>query len=288
MSVDQDPLVAPSEYSDLSEQLHSRGFDVCHPFHPSWYNDYLDECNELSSLVRLPLGPLAFLIGNTKHLWPHFISWWDAHRRLDPAKKSKQGNGGDQGLTAHPLDMYTEECVEEALKASCIHSKVPTHYTIFWGHHFQPEKLISLQRVALVSGFAYMDDHTKLTVHPVYGTWKSFRAVVVYHTQNAETFRETAPSAPPRIQNLLTTNEERRADLAMKHALQASQEVAAQGKGEETNGLCEQLHGAIVDARVAEAWIAVRDSIETGRVDFRFGTSQLLYHYTKDPQYLQL
>jgi hypothetical protein len=37
---------------------------------------------------------------------------------------------------------------------------------------------------------------------------------------------------------------------------------------------------------VCEAWIAMRDCIETGKAQYRYDSEQLLYHYTKDKKYL--
>ena len=33
----------------LADQLHAQGFDICHPFHPHWYNDLLEEEHEAPS-----------------------------------------------------------------------------------------------------------------------------------------------------------------------------------------------------------------------------------------------
>lgn len=163
-----------------------------------------------------------------------------------------------------------------------------------------------MQRVAVVSGFAYHDNvHTQLTIHPEYGTWTSYRAVVVfYHYNNPANCKQqttascppvtnhpTAP--PPRVaRTLLTRSEEATASTAMKRALALLSSTT-------TVNLCQHPHqpksnGAPNDndedrqrMEAFRALIAVRDAIETGKVKYRFSENQLLYHYTKDFKYLR-
>ena len=82
---------------------------------------------------------------------------------------------------------------------------------------------------------------------------------------------------PSLVPCLLQPEEEKAAQAAMTRALQVS----------DKNKLCDQLHqGKGISDEVAQAWIAVRETVALGR-EYRFGRNQLSYHYTKDKKYLQ-
>jgi hypothetical protein len=105
----------------------------------------------------------------------------------------------------------------------------------------------------------YLDSKSHLTVHPKYGTWHSFRAVVVTNEPFSSYYISNSPSAL--VPCLLTPEEEEAAQAAMSRALQVSDE----------SKLCDQLHGGEVPSdEVAEAWIAFRDSqcLVRARVSF--------------------
>jgi cyanocobalamin reductase (cyanide-eliminating) / alkylcobalamin dealkylase len=82
---------------------------------------------------------------------------------------------------------------------------------------------------------------TQLVIHPIYGPWFALRAVVALDG-------DPPPLAPPLMYRCTCECEARLAD-----ALQA---------------------------RDWRAWLAVRDACCVGR-EFRYGDSQLAYHYTK-------
>ena len=72
------------------DDLTACGFDICQKFHPAWYNDLITK--EGIDLTPLPEGEVAFLIGNTKAMWPKFISWL---RR-------------QAGIPEDPIDFYSK------------------------------------------------------------------------------------------------------------------------------------------------------------------------------------
>ena len=229
----------------LAQDLREHGFDICHSFHPKWYNDMLRDEN--LDLVLLPeTNYSAVLIGNTKHLWPYFCQWYQKSEKPD-----------------NPLDTYCQECLQRILSRHGVSR-------IYWSHSCGRNELVSMQRVAAVSGFAYHDDSSHLTVHPVYGAWHSFRAVAVFSSSS----NDVPP--PQRLPCLLSATEKERAAAALNYALQVS----------DSENLCNQLHGKIVNnEKVCMAWIAVRDCVETGK-EYRFDENQLMYHYTKDVNYI--
>ena len=241
--------------SKLEKDLYNDGFDIFHPFHPQWYNESLKRDNLLEQLVMLPEVSRGFLIGNTKHLWPTFKKWYEQQSTL----------------LQDPLDTYCRECIESCLRKHY----APSCFSIYWSAKTHPNQLISMQRVSMESGLAYHDPTTQLVVHPMYGTWHSYRAVVILKDDSAPQV------SPPRaVPCLLTPNEKERAKVAMKRALAVSN----------TSNLCVQLHGGGDDAdnmmTVCQAWIEMRDCIERGKSEYRFDEDQLMYHYTKDIKFL--
>jgi len=247
-----------SQKVSLENDLFAVGFDICHSFHPSVYNEYIAKQN-------LPLNPLAseetstgYLIGNTKHLWPIFMKWYNS-------SESKIDN---------PLDNYCQTSIDAILTD---HFRSPFSIQVYWSSESCADKLVSMQRAAYCSGLSYLDSKSHLTIHPIYGTWHSFRAVVVVTNKDKTNVGTRSLSASiPALTRLLTPQEEKEAQAALCRALQLSDE----------NRLCDQLHGKGPSEEVAAAWIAVRDCISQGN-EYRFDDNQLWYHYTKDTMYLR-
>lgn len=245
---------------ELKSDLHNVGLDIFHPFLPQWYNDSLRRDNLQNELICLPETGRGFLIGNTKHLWPHFKEWY---KRQSPCLQD-------------PLDTYCRECIERSFRKYFDDS---SSFTIYWSQKTQPDKLVSMQRVAMESGFAYHDPTTQLTIHPLFGPWNSYRAVVILHDDCS--IPATCIPPPSRIPCLLTPQEEKCAKEATKHALEVS----------DTRNLCHQLHGGGANdpdiQTVCKAWIAMRDCIQRGKAEYRYDEDQLMYHYTKDTKHLK-
>ena len=262
----------------LAKELASFGFDICHPFSPAWYNELIETENLCESLSPLPNGTRAFIIGNTRQLWPAFLTW------LHTAVETMQEPPPDQGCRAimdNPLDSYIKETIQGVLEGlnradddantSSASSGKWGKYELFWSGP-NSYQLVSMQRVAVASGLAYLDLSTHLAIHPTYGAWASYRAVVVF-TSTKDTAALPRPALVPR---LLSKEEEATAKLLMDRALAAS----------DRSRLCQQLHGDGTEERVYLHWIALRDCVILGK-EHRFSESQLLYHYTKDARYLE-
>jgi hypothetical protein len=255
---DGDTATINDRLSQLERDLYSKGFDIFHSFHPKWYNESLERDNLQDQLMPLPETGRGFLIGNTKRMWPLFKEWYRQSSSIPD-----------------PLDTYCRECIESSL---CRHQFEDDAVSVFWSAKTQPNKLVSMQRVAMESGFAYHDSTTQLAIHPTYGCWHSYRAVIILQERNATEI----PAPPPPVPCLLTPQEEKCAREAMKRALEVS----------DTSNLCIQLHGGGGDdpsdlLTVCEAWIAMRDCVKRGKEEYRFDKDQLMYHYTKDVNFLK-
>lgn len=239
--------------------LAQSGMDITQRFDTAWYNAYIAE-------ESLPLQPLptfggrassmAILIGNSSALWPAFLAWFGAQP--------------DAENVVDPLDTYTDKTISLALeKLLASPGMEGTDHQLFWPWE-GGERLVSMQRAAVASGLCYHDSETQLAIHPTFGAWHAYRAVLVLST--AALADALAPSAPSRLPCLLSVAEKAKAHAAMAAALHASDEA----------NLCTQLHGAKgmeIDVRLA--WAALRDCVRLG-AEHRYSEAQLVYHYTKD------
>ena len=146
----------------------------------------------------------AYLIGNTKHLWPIFLRWLDnENKKLQQQqqqandidvinnddngndnnginksnKEEKNNNDDDEILISDPLDTYEQTIIENSIRCELL----PSYwYDLYYSSVFtNPVRLISMGRIASYAGFSYLDDETHLNIHPEYGTWHSYRAVLL-------------------------------------------------------------------------------------------------------------
>ena len=245
-----------SQLAAFEAELAAAGIDITTTFDVGWYNAHLAENSlPLSPLPTFeqPDGTLAFLLGNTAALWPAFLAWLGS--QTDPAS------------VADPLDNYASSAISSAVAKLAGNRRHET----FWVTETTPGRLVSFQRVAVVSGLCYHDPETQLAIHPDFGAWVAFRAVVVLDLPAA-----ASSGPPPRLPCLMTEDDKARAREAMAAALRASDEA----------NLCTQLHGAKgMERDVRLAWAALRDCVTVGR-EHRYSDEQMMYHYTKDKEVL--
>src|SRR5262249_4337103 len=97
---------------------------------------------------------LAFVIGNSRALWPHFLDWLAADRA--------------RAESEHPLETYVELALTSATES------LPC--TVEYAHAGPPWPPI--QRLAERAGLAWLAP-SPLAVHPVLGPWLPLRAIVV-------------------------------------------------------------------------------------------------------------
>jgi methylmalonic aciduria homocystinuria type C protein len=145
----------------LSEQLAPLGFEVLGAVASSAYNVSLDD-TLAAYRIPLPLGDasVAFVVGNTKRLWPLFLEAF-ASTSL-----------GDE---AHPLDAYSRRHITAAA-AHVAGTLGVAHETRF--SFDPPPNTVAIQRLTALAGAAELSP-IGLCVHPTYGPWLSLRAAVV-------------------------------------------------------------------------------------------------------------
>ena len=276
----------------------------------------------------------AWLIGTTKFIWPLFCQWlveqyeseYSKHGSVSSNKTKTKGPREEptreQSLAMEtvanmqdPFDTFCNERLRGLLKSHASLSPQTQSYEIYWAHggreiysindegitsiKQQPKDmdfLVSMARAAQVSGLCWNDDEgTKMCVHPKYGTWHTFRAVVVLLGDDYKS-SNICPPTPPLLPCPVKLEEIYAAKEQMQVAIQLS---AADGSGvdhgkdnmtETAKSLGKYLRHAVCDGSdwslvspSMRAWIDLRDSFSLGRNEVKYSDPQLLYHYTKDP-----
>ena len=278
----------------------------------------------------------AILIGNTKGVWPHFLDWLssevDRTREEDSNDNDLVGVAGAlERIPSDPFDTFVEETITSTLRQCCSSSRDSRSdiesCELFWsdgrrtridvddrrprprdgrdrvrgGRSF----LVSMTRVATTTGEYWNDvDATKLCVHPKYGTWTAFRAVVVFDAAVASSpvpppsarTRASPPPPPPPCPSPVSAEEIGIAKIAFARALGSSSDDDGGGRGygatvgKSWGELCDYLHGSTCAGTSWEdvpddmkPWIRLRDCVSVGRGEgWKYDGAQLLYHYTKD------
>ena len=148
------------DHRPMALSLAVAGLDITQSLNTEWYNTHIAAnglpLSPLPSFGR-PGGALCLLIGNTRDLWPIFLRW--LRDQPDPSMDD-------------PIDTYVTSTINALLTSHLLHG-----YDVFWPGD-GGERLVSMQRVALTSGLCAHDPGTQLAIHPTYGAWVAFRAVV--------------------------------------------------------------------------------------------------------------
>jgi methylmalonic aciduria homocystinuria type C protein len=261
---------------DLADELRAGGFDLLAPMRVSWYNDYilklglstdstgyLEEAGEQHAsgeAAPFKLSPLpdygrrgnalAFLVGNSRALWPIFLRW--LRRQPEPRP--------------NPLDMYSEMLIGGAAARFATSAGAPAHEA-FWASDMTPARLVDMNRAARVCALTYFSDEMFLSIHPKFGSWVAFRAVLVFDLPADHLGAQPPAALPP----LLTDEEAAAAKAAFDAALKASSEVELSVDGMPTH--------------LAQKWAAMRDCVGRGR-EHKYDRLQSEYHYVKDASLL--
>lgn len=221
--------------------LSDSGIDIVQPFDARWYDALIEQEGLTKQLKPLPKmgsrdGALGFLLGNSRALWPAFLKWLS--------------DQPDAEAIADPLDKYIASVIQPAVRL--LTGKEMRHELIWpWE---SGDRLVSMQRVAVCSGLCYHDGETQLAIHPKFGAWIAFRAVLILDA--APSVCGLPSKAPEPVPCLMTSDEKEAARAAMAAALRASDEA----------NLCTQLHGANgMKTDVRLAWAALRDCVRVGR-----------------------
>lgn len=219
--------------SELGRRLEASGFGLWAPFE---VNEQLPAAlPNRFTLERFGREScLGVVIGNTRSLWPRFLPVLTTDHAPDP------------------LDRYTEHHVESATRGALATRGAPEHFAVYYVHRLdyplagRDAGAVPIQRLAEVAGLAPIAP-CHLSVHPQYGLWIGWRAVLVL------------PMAP--LPEGLTTP------------------TPCSGC---TRPCLDALARALAPRDVFEApsrrWLAVRDACPIGR-DERYDAAQIRFHY---------
>ena len=155
----------------------------------------------------------------------------------------------------NPLNSYVVQAIERAL------ASVPVASGVRWAHRPEPHH-VAFQKLAEIAGLAFLSPGF-LSVHPVYGSWIAFRAVVVLDATGP-------PAKPPSIVRPCPDCGNA-CGRALSEALVAVEDAVSRNQ-------------AIADQW--RVWLGVRDACPVGK-NFRYSDEQILYHYTKNRQVLK-
>ncbi|MGK3736743.1 MAG: hypothetical protein ACI8RD_003485 [Bacillariaceae sp.] len=210
----------------------------------------------------------AYLIGNTKHLWPIFLRWLDDENKKEIIKRNnKEGNSNDEEIhISDPLDTYEQTVIENIVRRELSlpvcgdtnnesgNSNIPyPYYDLYYSSvYLNPKRLISMGRIASYAGFSYLDDETHLNIHPEYGTWHSYRAVLLVEVDEEEEEEEEEANSGDDVDNnalsmslssLISEEEAIASKLAFDNALQISSTIGIDKN--DTNDNEEDVHIAV-------------------------------------------
>ncbi|KAI8621211.1 hypothetical protein BC830DRAFT_1095216 [Chytriomyces sp. MP71] len=240
----------------LTAQLQARGFDLVVPFRTQVYNAC---CLETASGKPLPPLPTfqrsstcALLIGNTKSLWPHFV----AHCKR---------NAETVSVAQDPLDDFVSGEIEAAITAEAPSVVSETRFT-----HSKEDKFVHFQRLAHEVGAAFFNKSVFLCVHPVYGPWFAFRAVIAFDLDFDSFISRSIANTPVNL-NLPTPIADPFPECQFNVQECMNQFYAA---AKDYNNRADENHKYLIAARDAATTMSAQE--------YRYEADQLRYHYTKD------
>ena len=218
-----------------------------------------------------------------------------------------------------PFDTFCDDQLRRLLRCHASVSSQAQSYEIYWTHggketyaindegvaSLQQQQqqqqrqdkdfLVSMARAAQVAGLCWNDDEgTKMCVHPKYGTWHTFRAVVVLlgddHKNNNVRPPPPIPQCPVKLEEINAAKKQMQMAIQLSAADNSGVDHGKDNMTETAKSLGKYLRHAVCDGSdwslvppSMQAWIDLRDSFSLGRNAFRYSDPQLLYHYTKDP-----
>eukprot|EP00611_Tribonema_gayanum_P002728 TRINITY_DN12061_c0_g1_i1.p1 TRINITY_DN12061_c0_g1~~TRINITY_DN12061_c0_g1_i1.p1 ORF type:complete len:298 (-),score=84.90 TRINITY_DN12061_c0_g1_i1:184-1077(-) len=264
--------------SALAAAVKPHGLDLSASLRCEWYN----------SLVKPPMhlavgsnggGSLAVLLGNSVAFWPPFLAtlreknWQAADAAVEPAAAADAANNccqdlpGERSWGKHPIDAYVMEVVSAAVRELRASNALPAaaraaEVKLYWAHETAQGRLVAIQRMAHVSGLAWLHDKTHLCLHPEVGPWLALRAVVLVDIPGP------TGSPPPAMPCPASEAEVARAAAAMDAALDVIKRSGATSR----------------EAR--EAFLAARAAFDLGAA-YRYPADVTEYHYHKDLRTLQ-
>lgn len=309
--------------SKLQSLCKDHGFDTFHTFNSSWYNELIEKEGHVQTgvLKKLPSSRCSFLIGNSKYIWPFFIQWLKS-KRNNIHSDDKGEDTMNEILQNNPFDTFCKEMIVDIIHKLCMDSEdySDVEFEVYLSScqkitsrdsfHQSEDFLVSMQRIATFTGsYWYDDEGSKLCIHPQYGPWHAFRAVIIMtNIKGCDSLQvdvggsQEIEKIPSPLPCPVTQEEINDAKILVGFAMKSiSSSNSNDEKSENTDDeLLSQLNNETIK-RLNEnqklvsvnkinqrqlIWINVRDCFSLGRDRHRYCSEQLCYHYNKDPKIL--
>jgi methylmalonic aciduria homocystinuria type C protein len=221
----------------LRHRAEALAFDLVGTFSVNAYNASVPEDYRLPATSN---GSTGILLGNTRRIWPRFI----AALRQNPCRLDEN----------NPFDSWICESVETLIDG------LTDITSVRYAHSLPPDR-VAIQRAAALSGLAW-NSPAQLSIHPKYGPWVAWRAVLVLPY---EVVTEEGP-----LEELMPCCKSCEAGCipVFEEALSATTTLDAKHVREQW-----------------KYWLAVRDACDLGR-EWRYDSTQIEYHYTANPEVL--
>ncbi|KYR01619.1 hypothetical protein DLAC_01619 [Tieghemostelium lacteum] len=157
---------------DLKVDFKVKGFDIVSPFKVQDYNN--NALHKINDYGRN--SALGLIIGCTKQFWEHFNRYI-----IEQAEIPKD-----------PMNSFCKDTIEQVIK-----NNVPIHQyqheLLYDWNSPRSGKYVHIQTCGHFAGIAQYDKEIMWSVHPEYGLWFVFRAVLVV---NVEFNPESLPQLP--------------------------------------------------------------------------------------------
>eukprot|EP01043_Picozoa_sp_COSAG02_P016194 COSAG02_NODE_708_length_18231_cov_53.208416_5_plen_329_part_00 len=146
----------------------SRGFDIAVGLTLQDYNRAVESDGlELPTFGRNTT--LAVLLGSSKAIWVPFLAALRA--------ATLPGQLDNQAEHDGPLNAYvvraTSSLVREVLMP------LELNYTVRYAHEVEDGRLVAMQKLAHLSGVAYLHSSCGLNVHKEFGPWHAYRSLII-------------------------------------------------------------------------------------------------------------
>lgn len=161
-------ITAEDVVQRIAVEARSRGLDIAIGLTLQDYNRAVE-----SDGLALPVfgrnTTLAVLLGSSKAIWPPFIA---ALRAATPPGRLETQAKHDGPLNAYVVGA-TRSLVHKVL------TPLGLKYDLRYAHEVEEGRLVAMQKLAHISGVAYLHPSCGLNVHAKYGPWHAYRSLII-------------------------------------------------------------------------------------------------------------
>jgi len=240
--------------SKICLDLANQGFDISLLFSTNWMKDVHSPTEN-----KLPANGFGLLIGNTRKLWPIFL---------------QSLNKANVGSIAEPIDDYSTAKIQTIFEQN-----IEQPCTIIW----QQDASVSMQHIASATGVYDFDQEQMLCIHPQYGPWTAFRAVVIFPQEIVQKhFSDISQLIyMPRPKSSRSLCKELGCFKKSKEALDKALNAANCNRSNSSNVQVETIQ----KSDSWKVWAEIRLVCQVG-TEFEYYEDQLEYHYTANKHIL--